>query len=103
MWSLLFYLSLEKVWNYRLLSTAWYFAQPLLLRLVTMQVGGGAGVLVVCVGGVVRCLNRTWQPLWGGGDWRQFGWGEDVCRPPLPMCLPAWLIACLPGCLSACL
>jgi hypothetical protein len=39
MWSLLFYLSLEKVWNYRLLSTPWYFAQPLLLRLVTMQVG----------------------------------------------------------------
>lgn len=40
MWSLLFYLSLEKVWNYRLLSTPWYFAQPLLLRLVAMQVIG---------------------------------------------------------------
>jgi hypothetical protein len=36
---LVFYLSLEKVWNYKLLSSPWYFAQPLLLRLVTMQVG----------------------------------------------------------------
>jgi hypothetical protein len=40
MWSLVFYLSLEKVWNYRLLSTPWYYAQPLLLRLVVMQVRG---------------------------------------------------------------
>jgi hypothetical protein len=41
MWSLVFYLSLEKVWNYRLLSTSWYYAQPLLLRLVIMQVRRG--------------------------------------------------------------
>lgn len=38
LWSLVFYLSLEKVWNYKLLATPWYHAQPLLVRLVTMQV-----------------------------------------------------------------
>jgi len=38
MWSLVFYLSLEKVWNYQLLSTTWYLSRPLLVRLVTMQV-----------------------------------------------------------------
>lgn len=38
MWSLVFYLSLEKVWNFQLLSTTWYLSRPLLVRLVTMQV-----------------------------------------------------------------
>jgi hypothetical protein len=38
MLSMVFYLTMEKVWNFRLLATAWYAAQPLLVKLVTMQV-----------------------------------------------------------------
>jgi hypothetical protein len=51
LWSLVFYLSLEKVWNYKLLATPWYHAQPLLVRLVTMQVRGhqGSSALVIHV------------------------------------------------------
>lgn len=36
--SMVFYLTMEKVWNFRLLATPWYAAQPLLVKLVTMQV-----------------------------------------------------------------
>ena len=36
--SMTFYLTLEKVWSFKLLATAWYNQQPLLVKLVTMQV-----------------------------------------------------------------
>lgn len=38
--SMVFYLTMEKVWNFRLLATPWYAAQPLLVKLVTMQIVG---------------------------------------------------------------
>lgn len=34
------YLTMEKVWNFRLLATDWYLSQPLFIRLCCMQVGG---------------------------------------------------------------
>lgn len=36
--SMVFYLTMEKTWNFKLLATPWYHKQPLIVRLVTMQV-----------------------------------------------------------------
>lgn len=36
--SMVFYLTMEKVWNFKLLATPWYHQQPLIVKLVTMQV-----------------------------------------------------------------
>ena len=63
-WSLLFYLSLEKVWNFQLLSTPWYLGQPLFIRLVTMQVGASgvswrAGGDCLVLMGLSKCFSRT--------------------------------------------
>ncbi|KAF8073163.1 LPLAT1 [Scenedesmus sp. PABB004] len=50
--SVSFYLYMERTWNFRLLATPWYAAQPLLVKLVTMQArrrgaGGGTAARVV--------------------------------------------------------
>lgn len=36
--ALSFFLPMEKTWNFKLLESSWYHAQPMLTRLVTMQV-----------------------------------------------------------------
>jgi hypothetical protein len=59
MWSLVFYLSLEKVWNYKLLATPWYHAQPLLVRLVTMQVRGHTVCTALCMYVDTTAVNAT--------------------------------------------
>eukprot|EP00878_Enallax_costatus_P006664 GHUV01006985.1.p1 GENE.GHUV01006985.1~~GHUV01006985.1.p1 ORF type:complete len:343 (+),score=42.23 GHUV01006985.1:519-1547(+) len=38
--AMVFYLTMEKTWNFKLLATPWYHSQPLIVRLVTMQVIG---------------------------------------------------------------
>jgi hypothetical protein len=65
--SMVFYLSMEKVWNFRLLATPWYAAQPLLVKLVTMQVRLCSVAELL----VLRCLPNvhTWSfQLAGAAD-----------------------------------
>jgi hypothetical protein len=51
-----FYLPMEKEWSFRVTATPWYLAQPLIVRLIAMQVR--VGVCVVSA----RVQQRVWPP-----------------------------------------
>jgi hypothetical protein len=73
--SMVFYLSMEKVWNFRLLATPWYAAQPLLMKLVTMQVRSYSVVECRCCFRVGELhVGRALRPLRAVQTWNLCGW-----------------------------
>eukprot|EP00879_Flechtneria_rotunda_P012872 GHRR01013442.1.p1 GENE.GHRR01013442.1~~GHRR01013442.1.p1 ORF type:complete len:475 (+),score=119.27 GHRR01013442.1:190-1614(+) len=75
--SMTFYLTMEKTWNFKLLATDWYKHQPLLIKLVTMQVIGttyrtryyfawGLGHCSLALAGLDFW---KWDPATGAGVW----------------------------------